>query len=433
MFSLRERTKIRLCRVAFVLACLLPTALVVVWAVSIRLPSYRLAHQQAIADRLGVQARLGAVHLPRPGTVLYESVELRDPETGQTLAQLPFVEIKISGTSIDIELPYPATLNGRSTDLIWRLLQDHSRGNADWPALKFGAENVTLNLPGGDQTLTGLRGKVAASETEWQLSVDFCRALAGKTDDAKTHFSLVRHRAAERSTSTIQLVTGTTPLPCALAEPIWPELAHLGKGSEFLGRIVATQSSAGWHTQLTGQVNKIDLDRLIGQQFPHGITGLASARFEELSIDNGRIDQARGRIVATDGSMSRGLVHSAATHLHLKVAPETLRLERPLAYKQLDVSFAISVQGLLLQGDATGVRGAILIDNAGRVVLVEPAMPSQPAVNLARALVPQGEWLVPAAREVSGLVRALPMPSLAPADGQRQPAVQARIVGPKLR
>lgn len=431
MFSLRERTKIRLCRAAFVLACLLPTALVVVWAVSIRLPSYRLAHQQAIADRLGVQARLGAVHRPRPGTLLYESVELRDSETGQMLAQLPFVEIKASGAAIDIQLPYPAIVNGRSTDLVWRLLQDHSRGNADWPALTFGAENVTLNLPGGDQTLIGLRGKVDASETQWQLSVDFRRALAGNRDDAKTSFSLVRHRAAERSTSTIQLITGATPLPCSLAEPIWPELTHLGKGSEFLGRIVATHSAGRWTTQLTGQVNDIDLDRLIGQQFPHGLTGRALARFEELTIDNGRIEQARGRIRATDGSMSRGLVHSAATHLHLKVAPETLRMERPLAYKQLDVSFALSEQGLLLQGDATDVRGAILVDSGGRVVLVEPAMPSQPAVNLARALVPQGEWLVPAAREVSGLVRALPMPSL-PREGERQPAVQARIVGPKL-
>lgn len=433
MFSLHERTKIRLCRTAFVLTCLAPTALVLAWAISIRLPGYVRGHEQAIAAHLGLRVRLGAVHIPSPGVVLYESLELSDPETGQLVARLPFAEIQSHSGMVDIQLPYPALVNGHRIDLVWRLVQDHSRGNDDWPALTFRAENVTLGLPGGDQTLTGLAGRVDTTETDWRMAVDFRRAVAGKTQDAKTSFSLRRHRARQGITSNLQLVTGGTPLPCALAESIWPEVTHLGKAADFQGRIVATQAWGHWTTQVVGQVGHIDLDRLIGQQFPHGMSGTAVARFEELTIERGRIEQATGRVRAVDGAVSRALVQAAATHLHLQASAETLRLERPLAYKQIDVSFTLGVQGLLLQGEAGGMPGAMLVDAAGRAVLGEPALPSQPAVNLARALVPQSEWQVPAAREVSGLVQALPVPSLSPPDARSRPAVQARVVGPKLR
>jgi hypothetical protein len=278
MFSLHERTKIRLCRTAFVLTCLAPTVLVLAWAISIRLPGYLRGHEQAIAAHLGLRVRLGAVHIPSPGVVLYESLELSDPETGQLVARLPFAEIQSHSGMVDIQLPYPALVNGHRIDLVWRLVQDHSRGNDDWPALTFRAENVTLGLPGGDQTLTGLAGRVDTTETDWRMAVDFRRAVAGKTQDAKTSFSLRRHRARQGITSNLQLVTGGTPLPCALAESIWPEVTHLGKAADFQGRIVATQAWGHWTTQVVGQVGHIDLDRLIGQQFPHGMSGTAVAR-----------------------------------------------------------------------------------------------------------------------------------------------------------
>ncbi len=91
MFSLHEMTKVRLCRGAFFAFCVLPTCAVLVWCITLALPSYRLAHERAISTRLGWHATLKRASTPRPGVLLYEWLELTDPDTGQLLARLPFV------------------------------------------------------------------------------------------------------------------------------------------------------------------------------------------------------------------------------------------------------------------------------------------------------------------------------------------------------
>ena len=87
MFSLHETTKIHLCRAAFLALCLVPTSAILAWSVAVRLPSYTRAHELAIAAQLGLHAQLTKASSPRPDTMLYEGLELSDPNTRQLLAR----------------------------------------------------------------------------------------------------------------------------------------------------------------------------------------------------------------------------------------------------------------------------------------------------------------------------------------------------------
>src|SRR5579863_748779 len=160
MLSLHERTKISLCRAAFVALCLAPTCLVALWCLGVRTPAYRRWHEREIGQRLGWQARIGAVHSPRPGTTLYEQVELIDAESHQRLARLPFVEVHQSGGQLTVALPYPATINGMRLDAFWRLTCDALRQTSDWQVMRLEARNLTLRLADGDRTLTDLAGRI---------------------------------------------------------------------------------------------------------------------------------------------------------------------------------------------------------------------------------------------------------------------------------
>jgi len=433
MFSLREKTIIKLCRAAFLLLCVAPTLWVLLWAVSIRLPSFRHAHEQAIANRSGLVAEIGSVTTPLPGMLLYEGLELSDPATGAILARMPFVEVRWHGQRVEVQLPYPAMVNGQAADVAWQLLRDRARRLPAWADVDFAAENLTLHLAEGDQTLTALSGRLEAKADVWRMELEFRRAVAGSKSESKSTLSWARRQDGKAAVSTIQLVSGDTALPCSMATPFWPWLTSFGKASEFRGRIAASEQAGRWTTHVKGELRGIDLEQLIARPFQHAISGRAGVTLEQMVISEGRIEQATGRVTAAGGSIGRSLLMSAATHLRLPAAQSVTRAGRAIEYRQLDAAFALSDQGLVLQGQAAGVQGALLVDSAGQAVLGEPELASQPAVNLAHVLVPRSVATMPAEREVSGLTSTLPVPSLSRREQPRQPAAQARGPGASLR
>ena len=77
-----KHTKIRLCRIAFVATCLVPTCAVAAWGCVVRLPElHPTSRTRQSPSSLGLHARLTKASSPRPGLMLFESLELSDPDT----------------------------------------------------------------------------------------------------------------------------------------------------------------------------------------------------------------------------------------------------------------------------------------------------------------------------------------------------------------
>lgn len=420
MFSLHETTRIRLCRAAFVALCLGPLCAVVAWSVVVRLDWYRQAHERAIAARSGWTARLDEASTPRPNLLLYRGLKLADPNSGQLLAQLPFVEIDSSGAAVVVRLPYPAMVNGTRLDAFWKLAQELARSSDGAEHVSFEARNLTVHLEDGDQSFTDLVGELDGSEGQALGKLSFCRAIAGNQAPEPCEVMLTRSQHAGTLVHSIELSTGSTPLPSSLIASIWPGALQLGKTSTFAGRISAIEQSGAWRTELRGELSRIDLDLLVSP-FPHKLSGLATARLDRVTIVGGRLENAAGSLSAGPGEISRSLVLSAQTHLHVRAADQVISGPgNSLPYLQLCAGFEVGPEGMTLRGAVPRTKGALLVDE--QFVLVEEAPVSfQPLVDLVRTLVPRSEVHVPATRETVMLTNALQMPSIVREHGQEQP------------
>jgi hypothetical protein len=427
MFSLHEATKIHVCRAAFVALAVIPTVLVLVYSLVIRLPHYTQAHEQAIAAQLGLHAKLSRASSPRPGMMLYEGLELSDPDTHQLLARLPFVEVRADDEDVHVRLPHPATINGARLDVFWNLTRDQVRQARAWREVHLEAQNLTLHFgEGDDQSLTDLHGRIDNIGEETRLQLVGRRAGAVNETDQGAELIISWRRDPVAPSSTIQFVSGATPLPCSSAAPIWPILAQLGRGSQFQGRIAVVECQGHWRAEFAGQLSDVDLDRSVGQHSIHQLTGPATAEIEHLAIEDGRIESASGKLTAGPGVIGRSFVESAQRHLQLRVLNEVLLGSGSLiSYKQLALAFELSAAGLTVHGALPGTAGGLLAGER-RVLISEPTADAQPVVNLVRTLVPQDNLQVPATRETDALTRALPIPSIHPTVNGRPPTPQAK-------
>lgn len=425
MFALHETTQIRVLRMAYLALCVLPTCAVIGLCAWVNAPAYRQAHERQIAAWLGWQARLARVRTPRPGTLLYEDLRLTDPATGQAIARLPFVEIERSEIGLVVRLPHPATLNGAHLDRFWQLIAEQQREPSSSTPLWLEAHNLTVRLPTGDHSLTDVSGQLTSVGLGTRARLKFHRAQrAAAAESCLLTFALDGQGRSERRV--VQLATGSTPLPSLLFSLVWPEVARLGRGSQFAGRITAVEESGVWRTDVEGRAEGVDLDLLVSRQFPHKLTGLAEVQLDSVTLAGGRIERAAGHLTAGPGVVSRSLVQSAETHLRIQAAPRALRGPGNLiAYEQLNLGFEIDEQGLALRGRVPGARGALLVD-ARQVLAVESPLEAQPVVDLVRTLVPRSEVHVPATRETARLTGALPVPSIALAPGSEEPLPRAR-------
>lgn len=425
MFSLHETTRTRLCRAAFLLMCIGPTCAVLAWCVFVNTPHFRRSHERAIAARLGWQAKLKCASTPRPGLLLYEWLELADPETGQLVARLPFVEIQTNASVVVVRLPHPATITGARLDALVELVADLAARSTDSRPLRFEAQHLTLHFDSGDQSFTDVFGKVGGADAPAQARLAFRRATSGTSEPEPCLLTLGRSRE-EPVAPTIQLTTGTSGVPAALLAPFWPAAARFGKTCEFAGRIAATRESGVWTTRLEGRLSDVDLDLAVSRRFPHKLTGLADAEFESLTLADGRIETAKGRLTAGPGVISRSLVQAAETHLRIRATDRAIAgPANVIPYERLSAGFEIGADGLAVRGMVPQTQGAILVDQRN-VLAVEPPLVCQPVLALVRTLVPQSDVQVPATRETAGLTNSLPVPSIALRPGSEEPLPNAR-------
>jgi hypothetical protein len=431
MWPLHERTKISLCRAAFVALCVAPTCMVALWCVAVRTPAFRRWHERTIAQRLGWQARIGAVHSPRPGTTLYEQVELVDGDSHQRLARLPYVEVHQSGGQLTIALPYPGTINGMRLDAFWRLACDALRQTSDWQIMHFEAQNLTLRLSDGDRTLTELSGQIEMRETLAQATLSF--KSAGR--DAKataTQLNVTRQRQPASPATIYHFNTGNRSLSCSLLAPFWPGVERTGKTCEFSGTVTAFEQSGRWRAEVKGRATGIDLSQLLSD-FPHKLTGTAEAQLDSVRIEQGRIATAAGRLTAGPGYISRSLIEAAQANLQLQATLEAVEGPAVRPYDQLNLSFDANAEGLAVVGSAARQNGALVVDPQGRVLMERLDGQRVPVVNLVRTLVPQSAVQVPATRETAGLVGWLPVPSIAARDDGEPPVLKAGLLPAPLR
>ena len=226
MFQLHDKTRRRICLVAFGLFCLTPTALVAGWCVAWQLPGHLRAETQRLQQQLGLTVSLSGMRHLRPGVVVYEGLSLSDPETGQIVLRWPAIEAACTCAADEKGQPRTTVLltvsegeiEAESLDRLGQLVECLLQNQAGWGDLdvRLAAGAVTLRSGDNSQTLADVEAAIEAVPGGAQARAVF--HLADSATPATMKIRLIRNRQIKPPAYGLELDTGGAPCPATC----WP-------------------------------------------------------------------------------------------------------------------------------------------------------------------------------------------------------------------
>ena len=295
---------------------------------------------------------------------------------------------------------------------------------ANQPAVQISAAELTLRWPQGVQTLVDCTAHLECANSEQTASAAF--QVAGVDADSPARLGLRWNTSTDADAAkTLKLETGGTPLPCSLLAALVHCEDWLGPNGAFQGTARIEETSAGRQIEVSGQIEGIDLQSVVGDHFPHRLTGTCSLSLERATIRDGRLEEATGSIHAGPGVVGASLLRSAANSLKMR-AGNSLADDEVLPYGELAAAFAWDAKGLTIHGQCeTGEPGAVF-RSGNAILLTESSGGALPVTALVQALVPDSRVQVPATRQTDWLLRALPLPEVPSGDAESAPHARLR-------
>lgn len=417
MFRLSDATRRQTTLGLFILLCVLPTVAVILIGGWRCLPGRVVAEEGRLSLLFGQPVHIEVVRHLRPGAALYQGVEVLDPETNEVLlrcdwlrARFDTVEAKgAKASSRQLQLSVgKLTVTAASIEALRpmadRLLQRRIEGLP--PSAVLAAKELVLK---GDQEeflarQVGVWATLQAEESKVEVNFQ----LEGQSKPA--YLCLVRYRNYQPPVDGFLLATGDgCPLPCSLLTTILPHFQELGKGSRFHGWINGSHVPEGWQLKVNGELQGIDLRKLVADHLPHEISGTGTLRLDEFEIRAGRISVMKGSLSATNGSISRDLVASCVRELGLTTTFPIDGSNARLLYDELGAGFQLDGSGLRIWGECeSGPAGALLVAYAYRLDgPLASTGPIRPTKAIA-ALTSTPELQLSMSRHAAGLVSRVP-------------------------
>lgn len=414
MFRLHERTRFFFCRAGFLILCLGPTLFLAAAAVRFRSPSYLDAQRDewaaVLSDKLGVDVRFARLSYPLWDTALLEDLQLLDPETGDEILTARYVEVSHEDDEWRIEAGQPE-INAALLPELVRLVNDRLlRGHAlELAPLRFESREATFRSVDAAQTFQFVAGELKTVDSGKRAEVTF--QLAGANAQPPLRLTIERLRANGSATTTCQLDTAGTLLPCGTLTPLAPWLNSLGTDAGFCG--TAALSVEGATAEISGSLSKVDLSTLMSACFPQNkLTGLADIKLDQLRLESGKIVEVFGTMQSRGGFIDPPFLAALQSQLDLNPPDELLPSKDALVrYNQLAFGFRLDHEGLSLSGDANPANAGVIMSRANAILLVEPPRPVAPAAYLVKVLSPESDVLVPATAETKSLLDWLPLPA----------------------
>ena len=336
------------------------------------------------------------------------------------------MEIERRNDAWQVTLVEPSIVRGALPTLVRRL---HERAIAaaaqQAPPIRLAATQWILQGESESQSLSNLTANWESTTASSALTLRFALPADEQTP---MELRVTRNRQVTPPVTQIEWDC-PVPLPGSLAAEFLPELAELGNQATISGSGRLLWEPDNLRGQLAGEVRGIDLSRLIGERFPHLLTGQAQLKLDEATLDGGRLMSARGTL-ATSGSgrIGRSLLVAAQEHLAL-VAELPADDQESIAYRELALHFELRDQGLHLAG-IDDSQASLITTDAGPLLAAAPEGHQVPAIALVRTLVPNSRVQVPATKQTAALLRMLPLPAVEQSDLARGSSHTPTRLGP---
>lgn len=425
MFQLHDKTRRWICLAGFFLFCIAPTIGIIAWCAMRHLPSTASNAAKELGSRLGMEVRFKSLVNVRPGVVRYESFELSDPETNRCLLKSPSLEIQWKATTDNNGIRTQMLLFSAShpeietagLQQLGRLLQRVMQEQSGQSPIDFQvfADRLTLLAGVKSQTLTDVQARLANPPGSVRAIAVF--HLPGEETRDLIRIDLVRNRQTNPPANGFELNTGGNQLPCDLLAAVLPEFGMFGSQSRFNGYLWANQDCGSgkndnWSGELRGQLLGIDLNLLVSEHFPHKLSGMADIVIESSKFSHGKLDEAKGRVDARKGIISRSLLQAAVKYMKFGSNDNLVLFDDQVPYELLAMELYMNARGLWLEGRCSSNDRNIVMADRRLVLLTTPAEQPLPVATLIQTLVPENAVQVPATSQTDWLVTHLPMPQI---------------------
>jgi hypothetical protein len=409
---MREHTRRRICRSAFLALALAPTLATCIWAAyrvsPLHTTQQRLLWEQRLETHLGLHAAIQSVSSPRGDLVLLSHITLFDPDSQRQVLKARLVELARRESGWVIIVSQPEIAEGQFFRL-WQILDErYLRGLLPPEAVQIAAGEVTVHDWPSSTTFSDVCCTLQPTEQGAAALLDFRVAGIDMPQTAQLRFE--RNRQLFPPRTRWHLNTGGTPLPCAMLADYCTSLAVLGPDSRFQGTMWAEASQEGWAGEVAGRFLHVDLQQVI-EPFPHKLSGAAELVLNCVRFEAGRLTAADGYLRATGGVIGTKLIAAFAKGFGAKVVDRPAPNDGPYhVYTELAVGFQLDEAGIRLDGlcDAPS-SGVLLLDRLGPLASLRRT-DAVPAMTLATVLSPHDELNVPATREAHLVARMLPLP-----------------------
>lgn len=418
MYALRQSTRRKLCRAAFLTACLLPLGALVVLGAYRRTPSHVRDCEAALGHALGLRVDVGSVEHPRPGIARYFDVALGDAETGRPLARCEHIEVRTPPLGGATEcLVYGITL--RQEDLsacyaiVERLLRHEHGIQSDEILLSL--EDIVLLSGSAEQAIERVDGSIEVDATHGDARFDVlpapgeADAEGGEETARRVALQIVRDRRLPTPATEIAWQTGAVGVRWAWLAAVYDQLPALN-GARFIGSIRAAEHDGEWQVAIEGSLKHVDLADAVTRPFGYSATGDIAMEIERAQFQDGKLVALKAQLSGGPGRVSSTLLDAAATALGCGAQPREAVATQSVPYTALDFGVTID-QGLTIVGRCRDATGAMLIGANRQPLLVEPKQQPISTLALVRMMGGAGGQNVPATRQAALMLKWLPLPA----------------------
>lgn len=400
MFSLHERTQRRVCRLAFVLVCAVPTVLTIGWALYFQRPWQERDWERSLEQALHVRAELMQVSAPRPQERELFQLRLADLNSSQRIVNVDRLHLGPRQTlaAEQIELDQCQLKALARTISIWLA------GN-DFQTLTISARQVVLTDEAHHGwTFNNVRAKCDVTPTNIKQI-----AIQAELDENAKPLRLLVERHPDGTVRTT-LDTQQAKLPTWLLADLVPG-AGRWEGAVFSGTARWESNTEEVVGHLRGSVAPIDAQVWIGHNSPQRVQAQAKLQLEHLNWRDARIESVEGLLETASGTMSPSLLKAFQESLLCVLNEEFLNsAQEPIEFDQFACRFRLNSSGLTLSGTCPmeGSEGCLIVAS-GKPLVMQPSYSNLPLGNFVRVFCPlERDWL-PATAEALEFADRLPL------------------------
>ncbi|MFM8704148.1 MAG: hypothetical protein ACKOHG_09850 [Planctomycetia bacterium] len=428
MFIEQSAGRIRFLRTLFVLAGILPCALLVGFAVWRHSARHVEAVERECEALLGMPLEVGGVRHLRPGAMRLEAVALL-AATGEPILALPALDVEVSATEVRLAaqrlectprvVAALAELGGAWLDEPERFTKAWVVDVAEvvWPAEPGAAAMRPSGIHAEGALAADARAVRVRREPQGRDEIRVQSSPRVGAADAAGGRRIELHAVIDEPLP-VALVAAMAGLPSAAA-------GAAGPAAVVQGSMAAVHEAGRWSGALSGALGRIDLASLTARAM-HRMTGEADLEVTALDFAHGRLVTGEANLSAVAGRVPQDFLNAVVNVLGCRTGPAFRSLAAEVVRGYDDVACRVRIDGRGLAIRAPGDRAGAVMRFQGLALLEEPAEPV-PAERLAWLLAPPGRVPVPASDATAWLISRLPNSAVAPASG----AVGGRVVPPR--